>query len=124
MPRILILAEQTEPFEDMIPSLDSVPAVETIWAHTGEAALEMAAADSPDLVIVDEYIGGISGLEWIRRLMGVNAFIQTAAVSSQPQDAFHDASEGLGVMAHLPTRPGRFEAELLLKTLNQLTGQS
>ncbi len=121
MPRILIAAEKTGKFEELARALDAVPDVEILWAHDGPEALDKAAAESPDLVVVDEFLGGLSGLEWVRRLMGVNAFIQTATVSPQPMDAFHEASEGLGIMAQLPPRPGKFEAELLLKTLKQLT---
>lgn len=122
MPRILLVAEQVHNFEELTASLNSAQTVETMWAHTGKEALEKAAANSPDLVIVDEYVGKVSGLELIRRLMGVNAFIHTAAVSSKPHDAFHEASEGLGIMIQLPPRPGKFEAELILKTLNELAG--
>ena len=122
MPRILIAADKADRFEELARALDSVKNVEILWAHDDEEALGKATADSPDLVIVDEYLGQVSGLMWIRRLMGINAFIHTAAVSSQPQDVFHEASEGLGIMAHLPPRPGKFEAEQLLKTLNQLIG--
>lgn len=122
MPRILIATDKADRFEELARALDSVKNVEILWAHDDEEALEKATADSPDLVIVDEYLGQVSGLKWIRRLMGMNAFIHTAAVSSQPQDVFHEASEGLGIMAHLPPRPGKFEAEQLLKTLSQLIG--
>jgi PleD family two-component response regulator len=122
MPRILIAADKADSFEELARALDSVKNVQILWAHDNEEALVKAAADSPDLVIVDEHLGQVSGLQWIRRLMGINAFIHTAAVSSQPHDVFHEASEGLGVMAHLPPRPGKFEAEQLLKTLNQLMG--
>ena len=123
MPRILIATDKPDRFEELAIALDSVKNVEILWAHDDEEALGKATAESPDLVIVDEYLGQVSGLQWIRRLMGINAFIHAAAVSSQPQDAFHEASEGLGIMAQLPPRPGKFEAELLLKTLNQLMGE-
>ena len=122
MPRILIAAEKADRFEELARALVSVNEVELLWAHDDEAALGKATADSPDLVIVDEYLGQVSGLMWIRHLMGINAFIHTAAVSSQPQDVFQEASEGLGIMAHLPPHPGKFEAEQLLITLNQLIG--
>ncbi len=122
MPRIMLVADQARKFEELTASLNAVPSVATMEVHTAEEALETAAAHSPDLVIVDEYLGQVSGLKWIRRLMGINAFIHTAAVSSQPQDVFHEASEGLGIMAHLPPRPGKLEAEQLLKTLNRLMG--
>ena len=122
MPRVLIVAEQADNFEALARSLAEAPNAEILWAHDGETALGRVTADSPDLVVVDEFIGEASGLEWIRNLVGVNAFIQTAAVSSTPQDAFHEAAEGLGVMLQLPPRPGKFEAELLLRTLDQLSG--
>ena len=122
MPRIMIVTAQAGRFEALARALDAVAGVAILWARDGRSALEKAAAESPDLVVVDETLEGQSGLDWIRRLMGVDAFVQTAAVSSRPQDAFHQAAEGLGIMAQLPPHPGRFEAELLLKTLKQLAG--
>ena len=122
MPRILIVADQVDSFQELAHCLGNVPDVETLWAHEGETALKKIAADSPDLVIVDEAVGEVSGLEWIRRLMGVNAFVPAAAVSSLSHEMFHEASEGLGIMAQLPPQPGESEAEQLLKTLHQLTG--
>jgi DNA-binding response OmpR family regulator len=122
MPRILIAADKADRFEELARALDSARNVEILWAHDDEAALGKATAASPDLVIVDEHLGQVSGLQWIRRLMEVNASIHTAAVSSRPHDVFHEASEGLGIMTHLPPRPGKFEAEMLLKSLNQLIG--
>ena len=122
MPRIMIVTAQAGRFEALTRALDEVAGVAILWAHDGRSALEKAATESPDLVVVDETLEGQSGLDWIRRLMGVDAFVQTAAVSSRPQDAFHQAAEGLGIMAQLPPHPGRFEAELLLKTLKQLAG--
>lgn len=120
MPHILIAADKADNFEALARALGSVKDVEISWAHDGRQALDKARAISPDLVIVDEYVGETNGLEWIRQLMGVDAFIHTAAVSRQPHDTFHQASEGLGIIAQLPPRPGEFEAELLLKKLMPL----
>jgi hypothetical protein len=54
--------------------------------------------------------------------MTVNAFIQTAVVSRLSHDAFHEASEGLGVLAQLPPAPGRDDARRILEMLRQLPG--
>jgi response regulator of citrate/malate metabolism len=49
--------------------VDRVPGFTTIGAaHTGADALAMAAADRPDLVLLDIYLPDISGLEVLRRL--------------------------------------------------------
>jgi hypothetical protein len=68
---------------------------------------------------VDETIGETSGLDWIRRLMEVNAFIHTAAVSGLSHEEFHETSEGLGIMDQLPPRPGKADAQRIVNTLRQ-----
>jgi CheY-like chemotaxis protein len=119
MPRILLVADQIEALEELAQSLSTEKEVELLWAHDGKTALESVATNSPALVVVDASIGGESGLELIQRLIGVDAFIQTAAVSPLPHDAFHEASEGLGVMAQLPPHPIASDARQLLQTLRQ-----
>jgi len=119
MPLILLVADQVEALEELAQSLSTEKEVELLWAHDGETALESVATNSPALVVVDASIGGESGLELIQRLIGVDAFIQTAAVSSLPTDAFHEASEGLGIMAQLPPHPSASDARQLLQTLRQ-----
>ena len=117
MPRILLVADQVEPLEELAQTLSAEKEIEVFWAHDGAAALESVAANSPALVVVDASIGGDSGLDLIQRLIGVDAFIQTAAVSSLSHDDFHEASEGLGVMVQLPPKPSRADALKLLQTL-------
>jgi CheY-like chemotaxis protein len=120
MPKILIVADRADAFDELHAMLADQRSVAVLWAHDAASALEKASAEAPDLVVVDEFIGNLTGLDWIRRLLKVNAFIQTAAVSRLPHEAFHEASEGLGVMAQLPPRPGEAEGVKLLQILNQL----
>ena len=117
MPRILLVADQKEALEELAGVLDHEEEVEILWAHDGEAALTSVADNSPPLVVVDETVGGDSGLDLIRRLIGIDAFIQTAAVSPLSHDDFHETSEGLGIMAQLPPKPSRNDALKLLQTL-------
>jgi hypothetical protein len=51
----------------------------------------------------------------------VDAFVPAAAVSRLPREAFHDLTEGLGVLAQLPPRPGVWEAEQLLALLDRIS---
>lgn len=122
MPQVLLVANRPDAFEELAQALQDKGILDISWAHDEETALDKAAADKPALVIVDDYIGKATGLEWIQRLMGVNAFIQTAAVSSMTHETFHEASEGLGIMAQLPPRPGKEEAERILQMLKGLAG--
>lgn len=117
MHRIMLVADQVDRLEELTRTLGREKELEIDWAHSSEAALERVKDDPPTLVVVDETIDGHSGLELIRRLIGVNAFIQTAAVSSLSSGDFHEASEGLGIMSQLPPCPGEADAQKLLQTL-------
>ncbi|MFZ7128467.1 MAG: response regulator [Desulfobacterales bacterium] len=84
------------------------------WAETGLEALEATSQKPSGWVVVDESLPDMSGLEFVRRLMGVNAWIQTAVVSRLSDGDFHEASEGLGVALRLSAPPGQKDAEKLL----------
>ena len=122
MPHILLVSDTTDTFQELAETLREDPHTDVKWAHDGQTALERVTGKGPHLVILDETVAGTSGLEWIRRIMAVNAFVQTAVVSRLPHDAFHEASEGLGVLAQLPPAPGREDARQILETLRQLPG--
>jgi CheY-like chemotaxis protein len=83
-------------------------------------ALQKVSHDKPGLVIVDENLRGISALEFIRQLMTLNAFINVAVMSSLPDEEFHQAYEGLGVLAQLPSLPGRQDAAELVAKYRQV----
>ncbi|MCB2169740.1 MAG: hypothetical protein KQI78_18940 [Deltaproteobacteria bacterium] len=119
MSRILLVVDQMDTFEELADALHQGGGAEILWAHDSESAFDQVADNPPDLVVVDETIGETSGLDWIRRLMGVNAFIHTAAVSGLPHEEFHETSEGLGIMDQLQPRPGKTDAQRLLNTLRQ-----
>ena len=121
MLRILLVADQTLAFEELAGFLSDEGQADILWGHDSQTALDKAAADAPDLVIVDEYIGEVECLDWIQRLIRVNAFIQTAAVSRLPHEVFHEMSEGLGIMAQLPPRPGKPDARRVLGMMGKVS---
>ncbi len=94
------------------------------WAATGDQALETIAKQAVDLVVTDEHLGDMTGLELIARLVAVNPMINSAAVSSLSKEAYHEASEGLGVLMQLPPRPDPADGERLMAHLNQILGLS
>ena len=52
--------------------------------------------------------------------MRVNALVHTAVVTDMAEEAFHDAMEGLGILASLPTEPGAYDASRLVHLLNEI----
>jgi CheY-like chemotaxis protein len=94
------------------------------WDATGDQALETIGKQAVDLVVTDERLGDMTGLELIGRLVAVNPMINSAAVSSLAKEAYHEASEGLGILMQLPPSPDRADGAHLMAHLNQILGLS
>lgn len=84
----------------------------------------MISKDRFDLVVADEWLSDMTGLELIKILVGTDPTIHCAVVSSLPAKAFHEASEGLGIIMQIPPRPGKIHMENLLQHLNRILNRS
>ena len=73
-------------------------------------------------MVVDERLDGLAATVFLKRLMEVNAMIDTAVASPLPTEQFHENYEGLGVLMQLPPEPDRFSAEDLLERMRSLNG--
>jgi len=121
MIKILLATPDMETFREFASDLTQNEDVELSRAESGQKALDTASDIPFDLVIVDEKLGDMTGIEFIEKLLSVNPMINSAAVSPLPPDEFHEASEGLGVLAQLPLRPGAKDSKDLLERLKNLT---
>ena len=83
-------------------------------------AIDAVAKTPPAMAIIDDSVEAVSGMEITRSLLQINAFINTALASDLDDELFHEKSEGLGVLAKLPTMPTAADAEALLSLLEQL----
>ena len=120
MIKLLLVTPDKGPFNEFALALAHNDDVELSWAESGQRALDMLPNTSLDLVVVDEKLGDMTGMEFIETLVGANPMINCAAVSPLPPDEFHEISEGLGILAQLPVQPGANDAENLLKLLKHL----
>ena len=80
----------------------------------------MGSAIAPALMVIDEEIGGISNFEIARQIVMMNPMINLALVSGLSSDDFHEAGEGLGILAQLPRHPGKDEALKLVKLMSKI----
>ena len=92
------------------------------WAASGDQALKTIGEQTVDLVVTDESLGDMTGLEFVKRLVAINPMINCAAVSSLSKEAYHEASEGLGILMQLPPKSGQADGERLMAHLNQILG--
>jgi DNA-binding NarL/FixJ family response regulator len=122
MTRILVLHNPKAPLEALVHALQARPEVEIRVAESGAQGLDMAADPGIQLAVVQAELSDMSGLAFLNKLLAVNPMINTALSSSLGHEAFHEATEGLGVLMQLPPKPGEEQADLLLGKLQQVVG--
>lgn len=94
--------------------------VQTAWAESGSDAIAKIAEGSFDLVVTDENLSDMTGLEFIEKVISKMPMVNCAAVTSLLPADFHEASEGLGILMPLPVSPGQEQAEKLLSRLKTI----
>lgn len=122
MLKLLLISNNLESFSEFSQALKENNKNEILYAESGETALKMIKDNVIDLVIADEEIGDMSGLDFAKRLVSSSPMTNCAVVSSLPEKDFHEASEGLGLMDHLSVSPGRSDAEDVLRNLRLIKG--
>jgi len=120
MLKLLLVSPDKDSLSAFASALVKDGDVDLSWAESGERALEIASDTNIDLAVTEERLGDMTGLEFAGRLLSVNPMITCASVSSLSPEDFHEASEGLGLMAQLPIQPGKKHAEELLQRLRYL----
>jgi DNA-binding NtrC family response regulator len=117
---ILIASQDWGSLTELVSALTALNDVNLLQAETVEETLDLASEKAIDLVVAGEQIENKSGLELAADLISVNPMITCAVVSGLTPEAFHEASEGLGIMAHLPVQPNGEHAKLLMNQLMQI----
>jgi DNA-binding response OmpR family regulator len=89
---------------------------------SGADAMSALRTASPHLVVIDHELPDIEPLKLAWELLTVNAMVNTAMVSALSDQEFHEASEGLGILARLPLEPEGSDAAELMHKLRKVLG--
>ncbi len=123
-PRILIVFSGGEEISDFCRVLEEESGCEIVRVPDGKSALREAHRNVPFAVILEEDLLDMPGLELVRRLLPIHAFIHTAVLSDLPSASFHQQAEGLGILAQLSAIPGKEDARLFLERLKRISALS
>jgi CheY-like chemotaxis protein len=104
----------------LIESLRSL-GVLVAWAESGQSAVSDVMKHTPLGVIIDENLLDMTGFDLVRRLLPINALINTVVISDLPPETFHEASEGLGILAQLSLKPTPSDARAILARLKRMS---
>jgi DNA-binding NarL/FixJ family response regulator len=119
---IVLATHRLEAMQAFVEALSSNPEVRLQQVTSGAEVLEAVSVSAPHLVIIDSGLADNEPLELVKKLLMVNAMMNTVVVSPLSEAEFHEASEGLGVLGRLPKEPGESDAADLLGKLRLVLG--
>ena len=122
MYKLLFVGSGVDTFAKMINALQADDRVVFSQAGSGKDALGELQKEPVHLVVAEEQLPDMSGLAFAEKLVVQNPMVNCALVSSLDADDFHEASEGLGILAKLPPEPDEAQAEDLLQKLESILG--
>lgn len=93
---------------------------QTTCLASGHEAISAVSEKPFDLLVADENLGDMTGLELIAAIVARLPMLNCAVVSSLSPGEFHEASEGLGILMQLPVEAGKKEADQLLEHLQKI----
>lgn len=94
--------------------------IEALQVESCKLAISEIKNKKFDLIIADEILEGTNGIECIEKIISFNPMLNCAIVSSLAPEAFHEASEGLGVLMQLPVKPKTKDIEKLFTHLQKV----
>jgi len=119
MIRILIVSTDKDSLGSLKAGLEENN-VQISWAEACDTVLSRTKEEAFDLIIADEMLSDMKGLECIEKLVSSNPFLNCAAIGSLSSGDFHEASEGLGVLMQLPAKSEKKDVEKLLEHLKNI----
>jgi CheY-like chemotaxis protein len=120
MHRILIVTPDRSHLAAFARRIAENQNLQVAWAPDGRAAAADVVRHPPLAAVIDEILPDMPGLDLVRRLIQINALILTAVASGLAPEAFHEAAEGLGIMAQLPPVPAAAHADAFVAGLKRL----
>jgi DNA-binding response OmpR family regulator len=117
MKHLLIATSKPEHFSRLTTHFNE-GAVE--WATSVDEVLQAVSTATPDLMIIDEELDGQPGLALAREIIKKNAMVNQVVVSRLSPEDFHDASEGLGILAQLSPEPDEKRAAEIIGKIKKI----
>lgn len=119
---IRILMAGGERLVSLATGLWTLAEAEIHKAGSGKEVMDLLAEKPFELVVIDEELGDMSGIELARQVAYRQPFVNCILVDSEPHEIFHEKTEGLGVLMQLPSPPDMADAKTILHHLATIRG--
>ena len=98
---VVLLVDDEEEYVQALSERLAMRSVSTLIAHSGEEALDIAARERPSVVVLDQRLPGLDGLEVLRRLKRLDPGVEVILMTGHGSDRDRVRARDLGVLVYL-----------------------
>jgi DNA-binding LytR/AlgR family response regulator len=120
--KIMLASNTAERLAPLATGLWNQMEPELFHAESCSEVLDLLTARAVELVVIDEDLADMKGVQLARMLAEKHPFVNCMLVSSLPADEFHEVTEGLGVLMQLASPPDMDAASTILLHLSEIKG--
>lgn len=110
---ILLVTPRAQALAAFAEALGRDSGLSVAHAATWDEALAALMTAPPRFMVLDQGLAEGTPLELALKALMVNAMVNLAVVSPLGAEEFHEASEGLGILAPVPVNPAAAEGGTL-----------
>lgn len=118
--KIILASDASQRLASLAAGLRTDAGAELYQAESTGEVMELLNVESIELVIIDEALSDMQGMELARLLAEQQPFVNCILVSRLPADEFHERTEGLGVLMQLPSPPEMESARSIVTHLSAI----
>jgi len=123
MLRVLLVSRAMDTLARFTAGLRQDRHTELTLVDSAAAATDVIGKEQVDLVIVGEELTDTGPVDCVTQMVRCNPMINYAVISGMEHDAFHEATEGLGILMQLPPLPSGEDAAVLLAKVDAISVQ-
>lgn len=90
------------------------------WFASAEQVWTFMQSTKIDVAVVSDLLQDCTGLQFIKKLVTKNPFVNCALMSPLSHDEFHEETEGYGIFMQLPVNPTPKSANDMIEHLGKI----
>lgn len=115
--QILLVSREGERLASLAAGLWTLAESQIFQARSRSEAIELLQEEGIELVVIDEQLTDMSGLDLAKMVARKHPFVNCILVDNQSPEIFHEQTEGLGVLMQLPSPPEMADAKSIMTHL-------
>lgn len=115
--QIMLVSRERERMAPLASGLWTLAETEIHQASSQIEALDLLKEKEIELVVIDEQLTDMSGIDLAKMVARQHPFVNCILVDTQSPEAFHEQTEGLGLLMQLSSPPEMADAKSIMTHL-------